>query len=396
MLISKDMNQGKSIKPPHPAPGRPLPLKSPGGEGRVRGVLVFWVALVSLGHAAPATGGLEGDFLSWGAGARALGLGKAYVALATDATASYWNPAGLAFTERSEVSALHALLWEGTNYDFLGVALPTLSSGTFGWFGSLLSVGGIERRDADNEVVGGSFGVAKFGTGLAYGFELTPEWGVGVTVKWLGRWLDGQESGFVTGDFGLRWKPQGWIVVGAVAQHLAALRYGGTDDPLLPTFRLGLMLAPLPDFGMVVADLEAVGGLTRAVPLRWRVGVESAPIGPLTARMGLDTWEAAGGLGLTIEGLTMDYSGSLHKEFGLSHRIALSTQWGESRWASRVGHAKEALQRAFAAYTQAERAGLDSEEGRSALQDAAAALHQVLTFDPNNHAAARLMKRINP
>jgi hypothetical protein len=36
-----------------------------------------------------------GEFLSIGIGGRALGMGSAAVALASDVTAGYWNPAGL-------------------------------------------------------------------------------------------------------------------------------------------------------------------------------------------------------------------------------------------------------------------------------------------------------------
>ena len=372
----------------------PLPLLSSLHTSLVVASYLFSFCLIPLSsHALPQTGGLEGDFLSWGAGARALGLGKAYVALATDSSAAYWNPAGLAFAERSEVGALHAILWEGANYDFLGVALPTLSSGTFGWFGSLLSVGGLEGRNDDNDITG-TFGVTKFGTGLAYGTELIPELGVGFTMKWLGRWFDGRESGFVTADVGLRWKPQAWAVLGVVVQQAASIRYGGTEDALLPTLRVGLALAPVPELGTIVADLEAPGGFSRPDDLRWRVGVESAPIGPLTARAGLDTWEAAGGVGLAIEGWTVDYSGATHREFGLSHRIALSTQWGESRWAARGAHAREAYQRAVAAYKRAEKAGRSSEEGTAFLQDAASALREVLSYDSTNQAAQRLLNRM--
>ena len=36
------------------------------------------------------------EFITTGVGARALGMGGAYVAVANVATASFWNPAGLA------------------------------------------------------------------------------------------------------------------------------------------------------------------------------------------------------------------------------------------------------------------------------------------------------------
>jgi hypothetical protein len=47
------------------------------------------------------------EFLKVGVGARAMGMGGAFVALANDATASYWNPAGLAQLREAEFSLVH-------------------------------------------------------------------------------------------------------------------------------------------------------------------------------------------------------------------------------------------------------------------------------------------------
>ena len=51
-------------------------------------------------HAAP--------FLRMGVGARALGMGGAFTAVADDATASYWNPAGLTKIENIEATFMYA------------------------------------------------------------------------------------------------------------------------------------------------------------------------------------------------------------------------------------------------------------------------------------------------
>ncbi len=48
-----------------------------------------------------------GEFLSIGVGGRALGLGGAFVALANDVTAGYWNPAGLAQVNYPEFTLMH-------------------------------------------------------------------------------------------------------------------------------------------------------------------------------------------------------------------------------------------------------------------------------------------------
>ncbi|MBI1930056.1 hypothetical protein HYR99_38120 [Candidatus Poribacteria bacterium] len=46
-------------------------------------------------------------FMTIGTGARAMGFGGAFVAIADDATATYWNPAGLGFIKGHEVMFMH-------------------------------------------------------------------------------------------------------------------------------------------------------------------------------------------------------------------------------------------------------------------------------------------------
>ena len=48
------------------------------------------------------------EFLSHGVGARALGMGSAFVSIADDATAAYWNPAGLAKVDNHAFSIMYS------------------------------------------------------------------------------------------------------------------------------------------------------------------------------------------------------------------------------------------------------------------------------------------------
>jgi hypothetical protein len=66
-----------------------------------------------------------GEFMAIGVGGRALGMGGAYVALANDVTAGYWNPAGLARITYPEISLMHDEQFGSlVNYDYGAVAFP--------------------------------------------------------------------------------------------------------------------------------------------------------------------------------------------------------------------------------------------------------------------------------
>jgi hypothetical protein len=67
------------------------------------------------------------EFLAIGVGARALGMGQTQVSLADDATAGYWNPAGLAsMTTKFDASLMHAQYFGGVaDYDFAAFAATT-------------------------------------------------------------------------------------------------------------------------------------------------------------------------------------------------------------------------------------------------------------------------------
>ena len=66
-----------------------------------------------------------GDFLGLGAGARSAALGSAYVALADDATAGYWNAAGLSALSSRQVHLTHSEHFSGLiQRDFVSIARP--------------------------------------------------------------------------------------------------------------------------------------------------------------------------------------------------------------------------------------------------------------------------------
>ncbi len=96
-----------------------------------------FLLLLGLLTAAPAHGQrlakYGADFLAGGVDARALGMGGAYVSLADEVSAGYWNPAGLSHLQYPEISYMHVERFAGAvSFDYGAVALPVTERSTVG------------------------------------------------------------------------------------------------------------------------------------------------------------------------------------------------------------------------------------------------------------------------
>ena len=68
---------------------------------------------------------LAGEFLATGFGAKALGMGGAFVSIADDASAVYWNPAGLYMLDRRQALLMHSQRFGGlVDYSTFSFAMP--------------------------------------------------------------------------------------------------------------------------------------------------------------------------------------------------------------------------------------------------------------------------------
>ena len=189
--------------------------------------------------------------LTLGSGARAMGMGGAFLARADDATAASWNPAGLSYLRVPEVSLVG--VWNkfaverpmGSGSDILSLSddfegqsrrfrrpdLAARDQEAAGGRPAQLPAGDLVRRDAagsrssspgkytvtrtDDFSSDGGFDVIALGTG----FRLTRSLRAGITVN---RWLNGYTQSFTRKVFDppdtkrpkreldFRFRPSGW------------------------------------------------------------------------------------------------------------------------------------------------------------------------------------------
>ena len=213
-------------------------------------------------------------FLEIGVGPRAAALGGAITAGVDDATALYWNPAGLARMTTGEVVSAHAEWLADVRHDYVGVAVP-LAGGVVGASVTLLGVPEQEvRTEFDQGGTGETFDASSMALGLSYGRSLTERFSLGGTVKLVQERIWHSSASGVAVDIGTQFRTDffGGLTIGAQLSNFGTdLRLSGRDthatiDP-----------APSQDGnnGQIPADYALDAW---SMPLDFKLGVVARPI----------------------------------------------------------------------------------------------------------------------
>lgn len=149
-------------------------------------------------------GTYDGQFMKMPIGARATGMGSAFVAVADDATAVFWNPAGIARLQGSTVS-LHHLSWaadvslaQGTYVFSLGFLPGMVAVHARSLYMSDMERTTVYRPDGD----GTTFDAGYASYGFTYARSLTDKFSVGLTGSLVHAALDDLSASTVSFDVG--------------------------------------------------------------------------------------------------------------------------------------------------------------------------------------------------
>ncbi len=147
---------------------------------------LIFTAVFLLHGAVQAQNSASALFLLISPGASAGGTGEAHVADASDAYASYWNPAALAFLTRYEVVAQYAQwlpnLASDMAYNYIGGRYHVPQVGTFGGHLIYLDLGEQQRTDEFATPLG-SFRSYMWASTVGFGIQMSPRSSIGLNVK---------------------------------------------------------------------------------------------------------------------------------------------------------------------------------------------------------------------
>ena len=289
--------------------------------------------------------GGAGAYLKMGVGARALGMGSAFTAVADDSTAAFWNPAGLALLVKPEASFMHATLTLDRKYNFFNYVHPlnkdgkdrgvvALSHVRFGIDGipeTRLANGanGLPATDAGGGYTLGAnvyifsyfddTETSTFGTNAR---KLGDKFYGGVNVKLLKQSLFTNSADSFGFDLGFLYKPNQKATVGLsirdIAENLKWDTASGHSDRVPVSTTVGVAYKTMPHM-TVALDLNK----TQDLDAKFRVGTEYWFKDVAALRLGSQAGDLTLGASFKLQTWRFDYS-YVDETLGEAHRISAS------------------------------------------------------------------------
>jgi hypothetical protein len=298
------------------------------------------------------------EFMSLGVGGRALGMGGAYCALATDVSAGYWNPAGLTRIDYPQIMLMHTEQFDQTlKYDYGSFAIPVGANRSLGL--GLIRIGiddipvtrlqnpslplGAIYVDEDGftrinrPYVASTISDAEYAMYLSYGVKRSERFSFGVNAKILRKSV-GENSAWGLGfDVAALCKPVGNLQLGFNFQDITTTVLAwnqGTREIIIPTLKAGLTypvaipmlngyMSPAIDFdirfeGRDYASQFSAGAVSVDTHFGWEYQFQEV----FALRLGSDIGRFAAGAGINLPKLQVDYAFIGHEDLGETHRIS--------------------------------------------------------------------------
>lgn len=313
------------------------------------------------GQAKVGTAGAQ--FLKIGVSARGVAMGEAFTAVANDASAIYYNPAGLIQLEKTEIILSHIDYPAGIAYEFIGLAYPVPSAyAVFGFFvGGLWTDEMIETRPELPYGTGRTFSASDLVIGGTFAKRLTDKFTVGGNMKFINENLADKSAYGWAADVGTFYET-GWkkIVIAMLVSNFGSdMNFVNDPFPMPMNFKVGASIVLLesknnnllfdvefshPNDNLEMVSLGAEYAWKNVVFIRggkkingwardkWEDYIDNEqgkdpfieyPVISENGGLCLDGFSIGGGVKFETIGLNIDYSYAQFGFFGSIHRYTL-------------------------------------------------------------------------
>lgn len=166
-------------------------------------LVMMTLPVTSFGAGFSKVGTAAAQFLKISVGARPMGMGETYAAIANDVSALYWNPAGITNVKSLSVGVSHSQWFAELFHNYAGMVIPLGESDAFGI--SALTLGTDEQEVTTVEQPDGTgifYNVNDIAIGLSYARTLTDRFSVGLTAKYIQQDAYNESANTVAIDIG--------------------------------------------------------------------------------------------------------------------------------------------------------------------------------------------------
>jgi len=182
-------------------------------------LIIFWsIASYSFAQSVSKTGTTAASFLEIPVGAKAIGMGGAFVSVANDASSLFWNPAGIASIENYEAILSHTDWIAETSFDFAGLVVPLGNFGNVGISFTSFSMDDMKVRTVEKpDGTGEYFSAGDIAIGISYSRNLSDRFSIGFTGKYIQQTIWHMSASAFALDAGTEFKTDlfGGMVIGA-------------------------------------------------------------------------------------------------------------------------------------------------------------------------------------
>ncbi|HRY29607.1 MAG TPA: PorV/PorQ family protein [Elusimicrobiota bacterium] len=294
----------------------------------------------------PQAGSTAATFLKIAPGARAAAMGEAFGALADDASALYWNPAGILQLRHKEFTAMHDESFQDIRYGFVGYAQPWGERRAWGVSASgLFLQNDLERRSGVGESVPetpltpseGTFGADDTSLAVSGAFYPWRALAFGATLKGIRQRIDDEKAAGAALDLGALYQiPKKPVRVALAFQNIGpGMRFVQRHYKLPFNVKVGGAWQAHPKVDVTLDVNQPIDNYTRFhTGLEYRIFRFFALRAGYKYRLhGNELGEVSGltaGSGFRFGAAGLDYAFNPAGDLGDTHRLSFTLRFGEN------------------------------------------------------------------